>query len=66
MGVRAKPKEVMMTNLEKKAYVAPRLADYGNIAALTGQQCWRNKTLGYPSDTNYKFIPITNCTAGGS
>ncbi len=66
MGVHANPKEITMKSLERKAYIAPRLTEYGNIAALTGQWCWGNKTLGYPSDTNWKFIPIEDCSTGGS
>jgi hypothetical protein len=38
-------------------YNRPQLKVYGRVEDLTGT--W-NKRLGYPSDTNWKFIPIAD------
>jgi hypothetical protein len=46
---------------EKKAYSSPKLVVYGRVEDITGTFCYRDKTLGYPSDTNWKFLPFTDC-----
>jgi hypothetical protein len=54
----------------KKTYSPPALRVYGSVEDLTGTgwgDCWfprYDKTIGFPSDTNFKFIPIEDCASG--
>jgi len=53
----------------KSTYEAPVLHRLGGVAELTGtwDDCifdHANKTLGYPSDTNWNFLPFTDCATG--
>jgi hypothetical protein len=49
--------------MNKPTYEAPALARFGPIEAITGTFCidikpGNDKGLGYPSDQNWKIIPI--------
>ena len=53
----------------KDVYKTPVLRRLGGIAEITGtwDDCifdHHNKTIGWPSDTNWKFLPITDCESG--
>lgn len=51
--------------MTKKPYDTPSLQVLGSIETLTqtGGCLFENydKTIGFPSDTNFQFIPLTNC-----
>ena len=56
----------IMPTIKRKHYEAPVLYRYGTIRELTGQfPCYQDKTIGFPSDTNWAFIPITDCPTSG-
>jgi len=47
-----------------KPYQKPTLTVYGRVEEITATGCWfpsHNKTFGYPSDTNWNFVPISDC-----
>lgn len=44
-----------------KSYQKPTLTVYGRVEDITRTGCFHKKTLGFPSDTNWNFIPISDC-----
>jgi hypothetical protein len=54
----------------KDAYKAPVLQHLGRVSEITGTGCLDldgdgdGKTFGYPSDTNWHFLPFTDCETG--
>ena len=59
-----------MTN-KKLTYTAPAIQSYGSVVELTGTFCLPDlgasdtKNLGWPSDTNFKFLPNVTCDQPG-
>ncbi len=54
----------------KLSYTAPSIQAYGTVADLTGTICVDiglsdTKNLGWPSDTNFKFLPNVTCDQPG-
>jgi hypothetical protein len=48
---------------DKLPYAAPAIQTYGKLTEITGTGCFDlgisdTKNVGYPSDQNWKFIPI--------